>query len=100
MSKNKIERQKPVSDRRVRFHPKGKVPVYPEILELEYNEELDLGDLAIFPDTPENRCNIVYGAKARYNRSTREFFADRFFVHWYEVRRDEAVIVIQRVGEL
>lgn len=70
--------------------------MFPEWLDLEVSDDGSLGDCLIYEDSPHNRKHLVW-AKNNYNRRESGLFAGKRFVHRYEVRRGQPVIVIQRI---
>lgn len=69
---------------------------FPDFLELNVSKDGTKGDCLIYPDTPDNRKQIVM-CKCNYNRRKRGAFKDMYFTHRYETRHGEPVIVIQRI---
>lgn len=93
--KPKIERNVEVPNTR-RKYGRGQLR-FPELAELKYDKETGLGDCAIYPNTVQNRSELVYKAKGRYNRAQSGIFAGFEFAHRFEERDGKDVIVIYRV---
>jgi len=92
--KPELSRNEPVP-RQVAKLGRGNL-MFPEWTDLDVSNDGGAGDCLIYPDTPHNRKHLVW-AKCNYNRRDTGTFAGKRFVHRYETRHGEPVIVIQRI---
>ena len=93
--KPEVVKNQPVDVGRKHKQGRGRVQ-FPEFLQLAISKDRSKADCLIYPDTPDNRKKLIQ-AKCNYNRNTSGAFADYYFVHRYETRHGEPVIVIQRI---
>ena len=93
--KHEIIKNEPVRGDGISARGRGRVQ-FPEFLELNVSKDGTRADCLVYPDTPNNRKKIRQ-AKCNYNRYETGEFKGRRWIHRFETRHGEPMIIIQRI---